>query len=49
MDTPYTPSDDELQAWASEQVRELLQRCLRGLAQHFTALACGLDVADPEL
>lgn len=34
--------------WAEAAVRELLQRCLRGLAQHFIALASGLDV-DPEL
>lgn len=37
MDTEHT---DE---WARAAVRELMQRCLRGLAQHFIALAAGLD------
>lgn len=43
MDTPQTPSDEELQAWATDAVELLLQHCLRGLAQHFIALASGLD------
>jgi hypothetical protein len=36
-------NDEHHDKWARAAVRELMQRCLRGLAQHFTALACGLD------
>ena len=45
---PKAMEDDIDEAWAALAVRELVQRCLRGLAQHFIALASGLDV-DPEL
>jgi hypothetical protein len=41
-------NDDIDEAWAALAVRELVQRCLRGLAQHFMCLASGLEV-DPEL
>jgi hypothetical protein len=35
--------DETTNEWARDAVRELLQRCMRGLAQYFALLASGLD------